>query len=1106
MSFSKNMPSIILKNPAWFPNTIRLLCALCFCTQLVAQNGAPILRTYTVKDYAARPQNYTVTQDVRGLMYFGNAESILEYDGNTWRKIYLSDSAACKFLMASPQGIIYVSAENQIGYLAPDSIGKLMYYPIKSNTTEMGNAYAISLFNSNAYFAFEKNLFRYTNNKITVCTKKDAGISTLQNLLYQPGWGLVSVNGDIATTIKLPPALASKEIKAIVSYQKQILLAATDQLWLYDGKEAKPWVTKADGYLRNNRVTDVKVLSNQSVAVSTIRGGLVIIDKNGKVENIINRGAGLPNETVYQLWIDKQGGMWTCTEEGISRAEILSPITTFGNSSGLKGVVNAVKNHENILYVGTSTGLYYLSTKSARAAFEPVQGIVANTWNMASIGRELYAATSGGMFIVKRDTAEAISYTAARSLAPSNFPNVKVYAGLVEGVGVVVRKPRTKTSGESLQFLLAGRNNYGLKNVSVMETDRKGRTWLLTDGGLQVLYYRSNKDSLPIIESMAYNTTLPRNINHLFRKSGEVVFSTDKGLYRFIDKANRFVLDSTLGKNWVQKPIQYLYQLPSKDAIFIVTQDGLSKGKLNKKTNEYEWEDLSYRQLRGVNINSIFNTGKDPIIWIGHERGLFRLDPTIRYEERKVEYNTLVRTVSVNRMVDDKLQTLTLFAGAFNKDKTIVPIQDENSLERSRLKNNFDKIRFDFAATSFDGETGSTVFQYRLVGSKKDGEWSKDWNGQSFVEYPNPGPGTYTFEVRSMTMGRELGKPTTYTFVVEPLWYETRGAITGFVFVGLLFVGGVSWAAVAYSTRAQRRKIEWLNREIKKATAEIERLLHNILPAEIAEQLKNKQKRDAEKELKRKNQLARLNPLKFAQLRGQAEEVKLIELAEDDDIIADDFTHASVLFTDFKGFTIVAEKLSPEQLIKELNACFLAFDEIVDRRGLEKIKTIGDAYMCAGGIPKEDPINHVKIILAAMDIQQFMHELGERKRSQNKPFWELRLGIHVGPLVAGVVGKKKFAYDIWGDTVNTASRMESSGEPGKINISGDTYHLIKDLFVCSYRGKIPAKNKGDIEMYFVEGIKPELCIDEAGREPNATFWELAQKTAVTYGQKTHLSG
>ncbi|TAE04693.1 MAG: adenylate/guanylate cyclase domain-containing protein, partial [Bacteroidetes bacterium] len=200
---------------------------------------------------------------------------------------------------------------------------------------------------------------------------------------------------------------------------------------------------------------------------------------------------------------------------------------------------------------------------------------------------------------------------------------------------------------------------------------------------------------------------------------------------------------------------------------------------------------------------------------------------------------------------------------------------------------------------------------------------------------------------------------------------------------------------------------------------------------------------------------------------------------------------ASALFTDFKGFTTVAEKMTPNELIGELDECFAKFDEIITSHRLEKIKTIGDAYMCVGGIPEANTTNAIDAVLAGLEIQRFMEDKRAERLAQGKEYWFLRLGINTGEVVAGVIGKKKFAYDVWGDTVNTASRLESSGEIGKVNISGNTYAHIKDLFVCTHRGRIDAKNKGAIDMYFVEGILPELSENGAGKIPNKAFWEKA---------------
>jgi class 3 adenylate cyclase len=207
-----------------------------------------------------------------------------------------------------------------------------------------------------------------------------------------------------------------------------------------------------------------------------------------------------------------------------------------------------------------------------------------------------------------------------------------------------------------------------------------------------------------------------------------------------------------------------------------------------------------------------------------------------------------------------------------------------------------------------------------------------------------------------------------------------------------------------------------------------EALLLNILPEETARELKEKGQSDA----------------------------KLID-------------QVTVLFTDFKGFTAMSEQLSPKELVKDLHECFSLFDKICEKHGIEKIKTIGDAYMAAGGLPSPNHTHAKDIVEAALEMAKVVEDGKAKKIAQNLPYFEIRLGVHTGPVVAGIVGVKKFQYDIWGDTVNTASRMESSGQIGKVNISKTTYELLKDdaSFSFESRGKIEAKGKGEIEMYFI---------------------------------------
>jgi adenylate cyclase len=243
-------------------------------------------------------------------------------------------------------------------------------------------------------------------------------------------------------------------------------------------------------------------------------------------------------------------------------------------------------------------------------------------------------------------------------------------------------------------------------------------------------------------------------------------------------------------------------------------------------------------------------------------------------------------------------------------------------------------------------------------------------------------------------------------------------------------------------------------------------LLERLVDRKTEELIAEKQKREA-----LLGKVLPKNAAKEIMVKGKADKIK--------------YNFVTVLFSDIQGFTKIAEEMNPELLIDELDKFFFYFDSVVEKYGIEKIKTIGDAYMCAGGIPEKNRTNPVEVVLAALEMKAYMLKLKQGSDLEGMKFWDIRIGIHTGTVVAGVIGQKKLSYDIWGDTVNTASRMESSGEAGKINISGTTYEFIRDFFDCEYRGKMPVKYKGELEMYFVKGIIPGLSDENEG--PNRKF-------------------
>lgn len=249
-----------------------------------------------------------------------------------------------------------------------------------------------------------------------------------------------------------------------------------------------------------------------------------------------------------------------------------------------------------------------------------------------------------------------------------------------------------------------------------------------------------------------------------------------------------------------------------------------------------------------------------------------------------------------------------------------------------------------------------------------------------------------------------------------------------------------------------------------------------------------KQNQELEERIKK---LAKQNE----KLAGENEKLKALSLEKNLEVKAESerkekslkFQMATVLFADIHGFSKVIEGMDSVSVMDELDEIFYEFESIAERYKIERIKTIGDTFMCAGGIPVKNITNPIDVVMAAVEMRNFLEDYETEKRGKGRRIWDLKIGIHTGPVTASVTGKKKINYDIKGDTVHNASRLEAISENGLILISVMTYELVKEFFNCSYHGKLPVKYKGDLQIYRVEGLKPEFSIEGLGNRPNGSF-------------------
>ena len=406
----------------------------------------------------------------------------------------------------------------------------------------------------------------------------------------------------------------------------------------------------------------------------------------------------------------------------------------------------------------------------------------------------------------------------------------------------------------------------------------------------------------------------------------------------------------------------------------------------------------------------------------------------------------------LGEIIDINISDSVLYLTGINKVamfylRAIKPLSGSTHLriEPSRIPDSGSEAEFYLSGLEFQSSP-EPEFRYMLDPDQK--HWSV-WNTNRTIHFNRLKPGDYLLTAQARDLFGRDSEPASYRFTVKAPFYRAWYAYTFYVLILLIILFLVQKMRLLSYQRAESRVSQRMQTKFDDLAEEKERsdkLMAEILPEKTVAQIKS---------------------------TGKAK--------------WDKYDRVTVLFSDIQGFTRIAEEMNPEALIDELDKFFFHFDSVVERYNIEKIKTIGDAYMAAGGIPEKNSTNPVEVVLAALEMQTYMQHL----KSTKAKIWDLRIGIHTGPVIAGVVGHKKISYDIWGDTVNTASRMESSGMPGKVNISGITYGMVKEYFICEYRGRLPVKYKGNIDMYFVNGLRPELAVDLKGI-PNKRFFTKLQ--------------
>lgn len=803
--------------------------------------------------------------------------------------------------------------------------------------------------------------------------------------------------------------------------------------------------------------------SRGALWLGTRGGGAFKFDQGKAVQ--YSPANGLTSGTVICFGEDNDGGIWVGTFDGGASLIGAKGIRSFSKANGLHStfIRSITRDREGNLLIGTNDGGLDIFKGDRFVCFSAADGLMdPQVWAVTEDDQgRAWFGTNGGIVILSNREGGGIArtITVQQGLLPTNFirclrEDDKGYMWIGTDNGGLLRyDPRTDRITEEVEIRL------GAGKVNALEVGQPGELWV---GGLNGLFrYVPGSGSPPTFfteeEGLASN-----NVVSIYRdKSGTIwVGSTVKGITR-IDNGIAKPVDlgrSFTATSFVQDDQGRIWVGTEGQGIIV-----LENGKEVQRFSEAE----------GLLSNTIKALGRDQNghVWIGTNKGLNKWRPKkggfVAFTERAGFTGIEVKPNSVwtTRSGDLWFGTVngaTRVGSEKGAERSIAPLVairgwkvnlEDRTMTDDRLDHDERNVRIAYSSVSLS-DPNAVRYMYKLNGL--DDEW-QPITAETDAYYPALPPGSYAFQVKAMDRsGLWSDPPAELEFTILPPWYRSWWFYTALV--ALISIALFSYIKVRERQLRMRNII--LERKVDERTAEvvaqskeiegqkvrIEDLLLNILPKEISEELKENGKATA----RRHDQV-------------------------------------TVMFTDMKGFTQVAEKMTPEELVSELDDCFIRFDEIIGRYGIEKIKTIGDSYMSACGVPKSDPNHAVKAVMAAVEVRDLMTEWQKEHAAAGKQPWSLRIGLHSGAVVAGVVGKRKFAYDIWGDAVNTASRMESSGEPGEVNVSGATYELVKDYFECEHRGQVEAKNKGRIDMYFVRRLKAAHSGNKQGTKPNAAL-------------------
>lgn len=1002
--------------------------------------GLPYIQCITPSSSPEIMRYNSIVQDSKGFLYIGGNNGVLRYDGNFWQQLNIHGPIS---VYSDSKGKIIAGGNKFFGFIDYLPDGSMNYNNIftaePENDSVFGNI--LNIFPVQGFYLLHTStgiffLDQFSLSQITVPDLPGCIIPINDTLLMHiPGYGLYSYYNTAVSPVKHGESLANFHVSDMIEFNNKLLIYTEEKGFLvfHDGA-INTLNTRVNQFFSEHGYSNGMFSNNGQIILASDDGHLVFYDPVYENASYHHIEEGLSGQKINQLYEGKSGNLWILHDYLLTLLEWPSCFSFFDSRNGLSGIIRSIIRFNGNIYVSTSQGIFVLDKKdqsnvsSGIPEFRKINNTGTNCSQLLPCDKVLLGISGSGIIDITDNKATLVYPGNINVLYQSVSNPAIVLAGTDNGlVALNISSDRYTVSPIADAFSFP---------VWDIAESRDGFIWISC--GSYGLFRLSlvNGYTHNMIFTKYDSTYGIRDKNDWIKIvdiNDKILFSTGKDFYYFDSFLERFVSYTA-----IQIPVQQekgltinsLFNDHEKNIWLKVFKHESNRTELWKarycSTDSFEISPFNITRFKDLALYS-FYFESDGIAWIGGQDQLIRFDSQI---SKTLSSDFSVYIYNVN----------------FNDEYHIIPdpniskpdLKSSRKLLKIRFSQN--NICFSFISTAYSGD-GKGLYQYILDGYNND--WS-EWSSQGFCIFNRLPSGNYTFRVRSQDIYGNISSTDQFSFRISAPFYLRWWA---FLIYFLIILSAIyffrKWKM--FRDLQKRYKLEEIIQDrtqaLIKEKEKSENLLANILPKNIEDELKS---------------------------TGKATSSK--------------FKMVTVLFADIQGFTKIAEQMNPEKLIDELDRFYFQFDSVVEQYNIEKIKTIGDAYMAAGGIPIKNRTNPVEVVLAALQMQKYMKELKKTKTD----IWDLRIGIHTGSVIAGVVGQKKFSYDIWGDTVNTASRMESSGEIGKVNVSSATYELVKDFFQCRYRGKMPVKYKGDIEMYFVTGIKPEFqAVDEI--TPNEEF-------------------